>query len=467
MAIYAAVVLTHTCEVAGGSDSSGYANAAKEIARRQIDERIPELDRFGLDDSFTQAFSPLGYTPTRPRHVTASYPPGMPMHMAVAGLLFGFRHAPFYVSPMAAIAGVILLALFALKLFDSWWIAAGAGFALGLCATYLFIGLQTMSDVLATAWTIAAMAAAWQARSMAPAFLPALAGASFSIAVWVRPSNVILGLAFLLALPWTKKALFAAAAAGAIVLAPLLIWNALHYGSPLRTGYGGASALFGWSYFASHFWHYLRWTSALLTPLVFIGAIYSLVRARHERIHLVLALWFWTFFLFYCVFGPYDAWWYTRFLLPAYPAAILSTIYAARALATRAVAYALILIAGTGFCWSIHFDNFQMQVGENVYPEAIQWSRAELPPDALVVAMQFSGARKYYDNRFSVRWDWLEPDRLNVLDGKIPADRWYALLSEFEIDDALRRTGGRWTKIGQFREVSILHRDPNGTLPSH
>src|SRR5205085_1028987 len=184
-------------------------------------------------------------------------------------------------------------------------------------------------------------------------------------------------------------------------------------------------------------------------PMAIAGAIYSIVRARHERIRLVLALWFCTFFLFYALYAPYDTWWYTRFLLPAYPAVIFSTIYAIRAVSLRALAATLLLMAGAGFCFSVHFNVLDTDEGDQIYPDAIRWARAEVPPDALVIEMQLSGARKYYENRFSLRWDWLDADRLRVLEQKIPADRWWMVLSLFEVDDALRRTGGRWTKIGE------------------
>ena len=74
--LYAALCFTHNCAVAGGSDSYGYANEARAIGRGQIEERITEMDRLGLDDSFTAAYSVLGYTPAKtPRYVTPSYPP--------------------------------------------------------------------------------------------------------------------------------------------------------------------------------------------------------------------------------------------------------------------------------------------------------------------------------------------------------------------------------------------------------
>ena len=81
--IYAAVLFANTSEVAGGSDSSGYANEARAIAHGVVHERITELDRFGVDDSFAGPFTPLGYTPSRPRYATTTYPPGLPMHSLI------------------------------------------------------------------------------------------------------------------------------------------------------------------------------------------------------------------------------------------------------------------------------------------------------------------------------------------------------------------------------------------------
>jgi hypothetical protein len=476
--IYAAVCFTHTCEVAGGSDSSGYANEARAIGRGHIEERITELDRFDLDDSFTAAFSVLGYTPAKtPRYATPSYPPGLPMHMALAGWLFGWKHAPFYVIPLSAIIGLILIGLFAHRLFGSWWIAIGAGVSLGVCATYIFMGLQPMSDVLVTAWSIAAIAGAWRAGTLAcrddgqaggpDVHWAAVAGACAAVTVWVRPSNVLIGFALLAALPFTKKAIAWCAAGGAVVVAPLLVWNARRYGSPFRTGYGDIGGLLEWRNFPSHSIHYLWWTVAILTPLVWIGAIYSLVRARRERIHLVLALWFWPFYIFYVFYGPYETWWYTRFLLPAYPALILSTIYAARAVGKRALIATFCAMALTSVYLIVHWDLLNFREGESIYPDVVRWAEPEIPPDGLVIAMQFSGARKYYKNHFSLRWDYLDADRVKVVEQKVPPDRWYAILSEFEVNDALSRMGGRWAVLGQYREVMLLHRDPNGTLPSN
>jgi len=60
-----------------------------------------------------------------------------------------------------------------------------------------------------------------------------------------------------------------------------------------------------------------------------------------------------------------------------------------------------------------------------------------------------------------------DPEKLKILEQTVPPDRWYMIVSSWDLAESLRRTGGRWTTIGQYREVSLLHRDPNGTLPSN
>ena len=90
LAIYFAILVTHLCIVAGGSDSSGYLNEAKLIATFHNLERITALDEFHLDDSLAPCFIPLGYTASGlPRMTAPTYPPGVPMQMALLAAIGG------------------------------------------------------------------------------------------------------------------------------------------------------------------------------------------------------------------------------------------------------------------------------------------------------------------------------------------------------------------------------------------
>ena len=77
--------------------------------------------------------------------------------------------------------------------------------------------------------------------------------------------------------------------------------------------------------------HYLCWLGALRTPLIplaWLGLPFNRhVSARHR---LMLTVWFLPLFVFYCTYRPYDAWWYTRFLLPAAGALILAALLITR-----------------------------------------------------------------------------------------------------------------------------------------
>src|SRR5205814_377341 len=165
----------------------------------------------------------------------------------------GWKLAPFLLAPLAAIIGAILIARLTRMISGSWWIGVAAAAALATNASVVFDAVQPLSDVVAMTWSIAAIYFAMKSTNRSAM----LAGFSFAVSAWVRPTNALL------------------------------------------------------------------------------GAIYSLIRARRDRVHLMLALWWWPFFLFYSFYGPYETWWYTRFLLPAYPALIISALLAARDIAPR------------------------------------------------------------------------------------------------------------------------------------
>src|ERR1051326_4501714 len=127
---------------------------------------------------------------------------------------------------------------------------------LAACPVFIFHAIQPVSDVLATMWAIASIYAAVKQR-------PALAGAALAIAIWVRPTSVLLAPALLAALPRNKKAFLRCAIGGVIFLAPLLIWNAKLYGGPLRTGYGSFTDMLALRYFPTHAIRSEEHTSAL------------------------------------------------------------------------------------------------------------------------------------------------------------------------------------------------------------
>src|SRR5256884_539484 len=198
---YALVLLHHTSFSAGGSDSSGYVNGARLLAEGRAREPIRGLARLGLSSDFAPVFTPLGYTAARqPGTMAPSYPPGLPLHMALAALLTGWSRGPFFVSPIAGLVCLVLLYALGRELDLPPPLALAGCALLAFNPTFVFQTLQPMSDVLATAWALAAVLAAYRARG-GSVLWAAAAGAAFGVGVLVRPTNALVLLPLLVALP--------------------------------------------------------------------------------------------------------------------------------------------------------------------------------------------------------------------------------------------------------------------------
>jgi hypothetical protein len=175
---YALVLFHHTVFAVGGSDSSGYVNAARLLSEGQVTARVRGLDRLSLGPEFTEIFIPLGFSPgPRPGTMSPSYPPGLPLHMAAAGLLGGWSRAPFFVSPIAALVCLVLMYLLGRELGLSPALALSGSALLGFAPVFVFQAVQPMSDVVATAWALAAVFAAYRSRARSSPLWGAAAGA--------------------------------------------------------------------------------------------------------------------------------------------------------------------------------------------------------------------------------------------------------------------------------------------------
>ena len=133
---------------------------------RSVSEEIGAIALLGLPAAAGQdAFIPLGYRAgPKPGTMVPTYPPGLPLHLALLGTLGGWSFAPFLAGPIAAIASLLLLFGIGRELGLSRGFAA-AGMAM-LAASPIFFGMaiQPMSDVPATAWVLAAIYFGLRAR---------------------------------------------------------------------------------------------------------------------------------------------------------------------------------------------------------------------------------------------------------------------------------------------------------------
>lgn len=479
---YALALFRHTSFAVGGSDSSGYLNGARLLSEGRVTEPIQGLATLGLPDDFGPVFVPLGSTPIgRPRLMAPSYPPGLPLHMALAGTLGGFERGPFFVSPLAGVVSLLLLYLLALEL------GLPRGWAVGACAvlaffpTFVSFSLQPMSDVVATAWAIAAMYAALRSRRPDSAFWAAITGAAYGVGILVRPTNALVLVPLAFALPWRWRSWLFFILGGVPAAVFQLAYNAALFGSPWSTGYGGILAGgMAWSHFAERARHYGIWVTRLFTPLVPIGWLaLAYDRRAPLRTRAVLLSWFAVFFLFYCFYGPYEAWWYTRFLLPGIPALVLGAALAARDLvfsgrslrrARVRSAAAVLLLAAILFTELRFVDKnrvHEIGKGERIYPDACRMAQRRVPPNAIVLSMQMSGALHYYTDVTFAMWNWLDSERFERLrvSTESRGHRWYALLAPFETEQVWKNLSADWRAIDRVGDVVLWERGASPLPP--
>jgi hypothetical protein len=481
---YSITLFSHASRSVGGSDSSGYLNAARALARGEPVERVEPLARFGFPQESAHLFIPLGYVPgVRPGTMATFYPVGLPLQILAAAALFGWRVGPFLVSPFFATASVLFLYLLARNLGVTRLGSLACAAMLACSPVLAFQGVQLMSDTAAVAWALATMLCAVKSRQRIG--WAALAGLAFGVGVLVRPASAILLVPLVFTLPVRPRAWLLFGAGGAPFAAFFVAFNKACYGGAFRTGYdvGGALTDFARSNFPPRFRHYLYWISAMLTPLV--PAAWLLLtgdRWRPLRLRLMLLTWFGAFFFLYCFYGPYETWWYTRYLLPGFPALLIAAVMLAEdalrrlreradedsaarrrtaRLATAGLALAAAAVCFAGLRLARRFDVLEMGRGQATFPESIRWASGLVPERSVVLAMEFSGAMRAYGWGTFVRWDYIDVGQFPGVRSRFKQQgyRVYALLQPHEVLQAAPRVPGRWTYLGSNRDVSLWRLD--------
>jgi len=464
--LYLWIGVVSTSVTAGGSDSSGYLNAAKWLSEGSLVRPITALDRLDMPAAAAAYFRPLGTVPGPERGTMAPYyPPGLPVHMMVAAWIGGWEHFPFFINPLAAALGLLIMYALAREIGLPRLHSVSAAVVLGISPTYLYLAMSPMSDVLATFWAMSSILAALRSRrSGAWAFV---AGAAFGIAVTVRPANALMLLPLALALKPTLSTWVRFGLGGLPLAALFSMYNYLAYGNALSTGYSTHLANdMRLSNFALRFRHYSYWIGATFTPLVPLGWI-LLIGDRKARLRLRLMLWVWflAYFLFYCFYQHYDTWWYTRFILPGFPALILAAMIVLRDLPVpknprrRSAALALVVgaIVWVGVGHHQRFGTLSVQDAEATYRGAVDWVDEHLPEQTAVLSMRTSGAFTYYTDRIVARWDFLDDESLAGLRERLDS-RGYGLVAALfpsEVDEVGGRFDVRWKQIGAHYHITF------------
>ena len=512
LSVVGAGVIWNT-RAAAGADAYGYVSQADLWLHGNLH----------IDQSFAAkapwplarwTFTPLGYRPEPdgPR-IVPSYSPGLPMLMAAAQAIAG-TCAMFWIVPLAG--GVLVLATYGIaRRIGRPWPGVAAAWLVATSPTMLFMLMAPMSDVpAAAAWAVAVMFALSEAPLAAAA-----SGLSAAMAILIRPNLVPLAAIIGLWIAWRDSrdlrswrslrfSVFAVTAStGAIAVAAI---NARLYGSPLASGYGDLSDAYSWSYLAPNLKQYGAWLVSTETPVMLAGLaclfvpMSALWPTRESRRTLWLlagvaaAVW-----VSYLIYVPWDAWWYLRFLLPAWPMMAIgaaSLIAALNGVGRRrtqrppspqslqnpqernifagfaafafnvvpvAVVGAVIAVGVFNVRRAVRLDVFKQASGEAKYVETANAIESITPPDAVIISGQFSGSLRYYAGRLTLRWDWLDPEWLDRAVEWLTArgHHVYILLEAPEVDPFRARFGradaiGRldWVPLVTFRGRSIqLH----------
>ena len=415
--------------VAGGSDSYCYLNQAELFARGDVADAEP-LSADPAWPGNPWSFVPAGHMPLGAGdtlRLVPICPPGYPLMLAAARVTFG-RIAMFWVTPLMGGLAVWLVYLLGSRL-----AGPGAGLLGAVLAaaspTLLFQIVQPMNDVPAAAMWCAALVAAGHPRWTETR--RALAGGALTgLALSIRPN--LLPLAGIVAFGAAAIAddrplgarvrvliLFGLAAipGGAVVL---LLQHAM-YGSPFKSGYGDLSLLFSSTNVLPNLQRYPRWLIETHTVLIAAALGAPLVLQTREARR--QATWLLAFaaatLLCYLPYVVFDAWWYTRFLLPAIlpvlamtAAAVVTIVrrlpHAARAPVFCAVVFACALIEVST---AVRRDAFRMRDLEWRYRSAGEFV-ATLPANAALITVHQSGSVRFYARRSALLWADIEPARL-------------------------------------------------------
>jgi len=453
-AVVCALGVVYGAHAAGGSDSYGYISqadlwlAGDLVTEQPIAREVPWPDA-------RWTFTPLGYRPTEDgRAIVPTYSYGLPVLMAAAKLVAGMCGL-YLVTPLL---GALMVGMTYLLGAQLWSPAIGvvAAALMATSPTFLFMQMNPMSDVPVSGVFTAALAIALS-RRRAAAFWT---GVMVSLAIFIRPNLVPLGAIVLAwfvvrAAGWRDRLREAIwfGVGGFPLVAAVAVTNALVHGSPLSSGYGSLDGYYAWSHVWPNVKQFGAWLLGSETPfvLLFVVPLVLLRRLdREPRSRVLLVALFgagvWGCYLFYT---PYDAWWYLRFLLPAFPPMlVLAAIGLRRALgrlgsSQRAIVFGGVILA----VLAARIDRVREEnilglwEGGVVYTTAAEYVRKELPPNAVILTVQHSGSMRYYADRLTVRWDWIGPEwwprALEVL--RQMGYRPYLLVSRFEEAQLRRR----------------------------
>jgi hypothetical protein len=389
---------------AAGADASGYLSESAMLAGGRLSYVDPLSDLARGHDPYLT--SPLGWRPAPGGRQSPTYPPGLPLLMAIPHAIAGVNGASAVVVVSAAIA-VIATALIAFELAGG--IAAViAAVLLAFSPVFIYQSIQPMSDVPVTAaWMVSFLLLVRRGGPSGPPAGAAWAGVACAIAVLIRPNLAPLAIVPLL-LARNRIAFSIPVAAAGVGLAVLqFVW----YGSPFRSGYGSTEELFSLANILPNLTGYV--TRLIGTAPVLLMSVFGFFRLRHERRSQVLFAFAGLVIAAYLVYAVFAEWTYLRFLLPAM--AVLAVFAAVELaawinrwpLAVRAPILFALLLGVTAHSLTIArgLDTFRLADQLRRVSQVADFINEDVPPSAVILAGEQSGSMRYYTERSILRWE--------------------------------------------------------------
>lgn len=470
LAAYAVLLYILIGAVPGGSDNSGYFNEARLFARGEIHAPMRMLAAIPAAD-VPYLYVPLGFKPSAgaASQLVPTYPPGLPLMLVPSARIIGWQHAGDFLLLVHSLAGIALtFALGRLCGLPGSWSLVGAA-VLAASPIYLITSLQALSDVPATVWAIAAVAAALRSRDRSGWALAS--GACITVGFLVRPSNFLVAIPVLLAAGPSPRRLFLVALGSVPGIAAWMAINHVAYGDALQSGYGAIGGEFHSGLILGTLSFYARWLPLLLSPVVVLAPLLLAPSRTPPRVAAVLLSWAAAFLAFYSAYRwTHEQWWFLRFVLPAAPALIVGGLavllhwlerWGTGAWSRLLPVVVLVLAVGIELgqtkplreAWAIGH-------GERKYGRVGQWLDAHVPKDSVLVVSQASGALYYFTGYILLRHDQITPPVAERIRSSVLSENrvLYAVLFPFELD-ALKRLPWAWTKIASIDDVSVWRCD--------
>jgi hypothetical protein len=422
------VTLALGARAVGGADTSGYLSQAYLWLDGSL--HVPQPLTADLPWPHPrESLTPLAYTPALTVENYAAvptYPPGLPLLLAAVITIAG-DCAVYWVPAIFGALTVIAAFLLARRITGE---PAAAAITAGLIATspmLLFISMTPMSDAVAAAlWTVALWAVTYDRRGAV-----ALASAMAGMAILVRPNLVPLAGVITIAAALRLRPLrvdagrFILSLVGTLPAAIVVgLVNDHLYGSPFLSGYGPTARLYSLDHLLTNVRQYSAWFLLSEGVVLWPPVLWLLLHRRLPRVPIDRVLPAALFGLgvigAYLFYLPFDAWWFLRFLLPAYPVLFVAfgwlTWRLAAGLPPRMRSAMLILVALTAIARVIPYWGEIAGLGklEERYAAVGRYVDTSLPPNAAIISMLHSNSTRFYSGRLIVRYDAFTPTRLET-----------------------------------------------------